>query len=321
MPRYGYIDSLLNNLAVDYSRKSREGLIAPLLFPRVPVGKPFGKYPVFDAESAFKVPDVELAGEQSQANILNVAGATQNYATSPRGLKSFISKDDLEFMDCPFRLYEKQAVERLTSKLELAQEKRVANKVLALPGCFTSLSGSGTAKTNKWTGTGEGSGGDSFGAVNDATGNMLFRPNLMILNEAVYDAIEYHPVLLAKLGEANLIKKVDEQTLAKLFRVDKVVIAKGKADFGKRNKDKSLTLSSVWGDCVALAYASAVWDEPCAGKTVAVKYRDADNQGFVVRTWDEADGGVLGGEFVQVAHDVDEMVVCKELIYTIKDIL
>jgi hypothetical protein len=224
-------------------------------------------------------------------------------------------------MDGPFRLYEKQAVERLTSKLELAQEKRVANKVLALPGRFTALSGSGTAKTNKWSASGGNTGGDPFGAVNDAIEQMLSRPNLMIINEAVYDAIEYHPVLLAKLGEANLIKKVDEQNLAKLFRVDKVVIAKGKADFGKRNKDKTLSLSSIWGDCVVLAYASSVWDEPCAGKTVSVKYREADNQGFVVRTWDEEDGGTLGGEFVQVAHDVDEMVVCKELIYTLKEVL
>jgi hypothetical protein len=96
MARYGYVDALLSNLAVDYSRKAREGLIAPLLFPRISVGKPSGKYPVFDAESAFKVPDVELAGEQSQANIFNAVGATQNYATSPRGLKSFISKDDLD---------------------------------------------------------------------------------------------------------------------------------------------------------------------------------------------------------------------------------
>jgi hypothetical protein len=73
---------------------------------------------------------------------------------------------------------------------------------------------------------------------------MFFRPNLLILPEAVYDAIEYRPHLLDKLGEANLIKKVDE-----------------------------------------------------------------------------ADGGILGGEYVQVAHDVTELVAAKDLVYSIKDVL
>jgi hypothetical protein len=59
----------------------------------------------------------------------------------------------------------------------------------------------------------------------------------------------------------------------------------------------------------------------CAGKTVSVNYPQADNNGFVVRTWDEEDGGVLGGEYVQVAHDTAELVVAPELIYSIKDVL
>jgi hypothetical protein len=40
-----------------------------------------------------------------------------------------------------------------------------------------------------------------------------------------------------------------------------------------------------------------------------------------VRTWDEEDGGMLGGEYVQVGHDVEELVVSKNLIYSIKDVL
>jgi hypothetical protein len=116
---------------------------------------------------------------------------------------------------------------------------------------------------------------------------MYFRPNLMVIPEAVYDAIEFHPRLLDKLGEANLIKKVDKANLAKLFRIDRVIIAKGKADFSKRNEGKTLTLSGIWGNNVVLSYTSDIWDEPCAGKTLIVNYPQADNSGYVVRTWDE----------------------------------
>ena len=62
---YGYISPLLSNLAVDYSIRAREGLVAPLIFPRIIAVKPTGKYAVFEAEDAFKVPDVKLAGERA----------------------------------------------------------------------------------------------------------------------------------------------------------------------------------------------------------------------------------------------------------------
>jgi hypothetical protein len=317
----GYVSPLLSNLAVDYSKQVRKGLIAPILFPRTTVGKPSGKYAVFSAENAYKVPDVTMAGERSRAAEFATSGKMKDYATSRYGLKSFIDKGDLEFMDGPFKLWERQKTEMLVSKLELAQEKRVADKVLGLAGRTTALAATGTTKANKWGNASNAAGGDPHAAVKDAIGKLFFRPNLMILSESVYDALEYHPRLLDKLGEANLIKKVDEANLAKLFRIDRVIISQGRADFGKRTADETLTVSSIWGNSVVLAYVSNVWDEPCAGKTVAVNYREADGQGYVVRTWDEEDGGILGGEYVQVAQDVAELVVAEDLIYALTDVV
>jgi hypothetical protein len=317
----GYVSSLLSNLAVDYSKEVRKGLIAPLLFPRVTVGKPSGKYATFSKENAYKVPDVTMAGERSRAAEFATSGKMKDYATSRYGLKSFIDKADLEFMDGPFKLWERQKTEILVSKLELAQEKRIADKVLSLSGRTTELSGTGTGKGNKWGGASASAGGDPHAAVKEAVAKLFFRPNTMILSESVFDAIEYHPRLIDKLGEANLIKKVDEANLAKLFRIDKVIIARGRADFGKRNADETLTVSGIWGNSVVLAYVSGVWDEPCAGKTVSVKYQEADGQGYVVRTWEEEDGGLLGGEYVQVGQDVAELVVAEDLIYSLTDVL
>jgi hypothetical protein len=241
--------------------------------------------------------------------------------TTAYGLKIFIDKADLEFMDGPFKMWERKKTEMVVSKLELAQEKRVADTLFALSGRSTTLSGTGTAKTDKWGSASASAGGDPHAAITEAIGQCFYRPNLMIIPEAVYDAIEYHPRLLDKLGEANLIKKVDETNLAKLFRIDRVIIAKGKADFGKRKADKTVTVSGIWGDNVVLAYTSDAWDDPCAGKTLAVRYTEADNQGWIVRAWDVEDGGLLGGEFVQVGHDVCELIVAKELVYAIKDVL
>jgi len=315
--KYGYIDPLLSNLAVDYSRLVREGLVGPIIFPRIPVPKPSGKYAKFDKDAAFKVPDTTMAGERSQANEFHVSQKTVNYATTPHGLKSFIDSADLEFMDGPFKLWEKRKAELLVSKLELSQERRIAQKVLNLSGRSTTLSGVGTAKTNKWA-NGQ---GDPFQSIKDGIAQLFFRPNVLLFNESVYDTLEYHPKLLEKLGEANLIKKVSEETLAKLFRIDRVIIAKGRADFGKTNSTGSVNPQNIWGDAVILAHTNDQWDQPCAGKTFSLQYKEADSEGYVVRTWDEEDGGVLGGEYVQVAHETEEVVVCEDLIYTIKDVL
>jgi len=100
-----------------------------------------------------------------------------------------------------------------------------------------------------------------------------------------------------------------------------VIISRGRADFGKPNEGGTTTPKSIWGDSVILAHTSDEWDQPCAGKTLALQYAEADGDGYVVRTWTEEDGGVLGGEYVQVAHETDEVIVSEDLVYTIKDVL
>jgi hypothetical protein len=308
----GYVSPLLSNLAVDYSATIREGLVGPLIFPRVPVDKPSGKYAYFAAEDAFKVPDVTMAGERSRANEFAASATMKPYATVPYGLKAFIDKADLEKMDGPFNLWERRKTELIVSKLELAQEKRIADAIYQLSGRSNTIAGG-----SKWAN----GGGNPFTDIQTAIGKLFFRPNIMLMQESVFDAIEYHPKLLEKLGEANMIKKVSETTLAQLFRIDRVIIAKGRADFTKRNAEKELTLSGIWGNNVVFGYTAEAWDAPCSGKTLTVKYTEADNQGYIVRTWDEEDGGLLGGEYVQVGHDVAELTVAPELLWTIKDVL
>jgi hypothetical protein len=110
-----------------------------------------------------------------------------------------------------------------------------------LAGRTTSLAGTGDEAANKWA-NGK---GDPVAAIKNGIAQCFFRPSTMVFNEAVYDALEYHPVLLKYLGEASLIKKVDEANLSKLFRIDKVIIAKGKADFGNRDEEGSVNPQSI----------------------------------------------------------------------------
>jgi hypothetical protein len=220
-------------------------------------------------------------------------------------------------MEGPFKEWEKRRVETIVSKLELAQEKRIAEKVKNIPGRSIALTGTGTAVGNKWK---DGK-GDPFAAIKEAMLKLFFRPNLMMFNEAVFDTLEYHPALISRLGEAYAVKKIDEATLAKLFRIDRVIIAKGRADFGKRDAAGSVEPKDIWGDSVVLAHTSNEWDSPCAGKNFCLKFAEADGAGYVVRTWENPANGMLGGDYIQVGHETDEVVVCPDLIYTIKEVL
>jgi hypothetical protein len=123
----GFVSPLLSNLASDYSTKVREGLVGPIIFPRIPVGKPSGKYATFSAETAFKVPDTTMAGERARAAEFATSGEMVSFATAAHGLKSFIDEADLWFMDGPFKLWVRGARWSCSRpKLELAQEKRIA---------------------------------------------------------------------------------------------------------------------------------------------------------------------------------------------------
>jgi hypothetical protein len=200
----------LSNLATDYARKAREGLVAPVLFPRIPAGKPSGKYAVFDAEPAYKAPDVTMAGERSRATEFASSGVMKSYAAGRCGLKPFIGRAGLEFLEGPFKLRERRKTGEPAGKLELAgrlepaQEKRIAAAVQP-------LSGRAAAPPAKRSG---------------AAGNP---------RTDIKDAVEYRPKLLEKPGGADMIKKAGGTALGKLFRIGRAVTAKGRADFGKRS--------------------------------------------------------------------------------------
>lgn len=314
----GYIDPLLTALTVDYSKGVREKLIGSMLFPRIKVPKSSGKYARFDKRNIMRVVDASMS-EDGYSRKLPYGGTMEPYSTTEQALHDDYDIADASQREGPFSIKDAQIVERIVTQLEINQEARIAAKVKALSGRYAALSGSGVAKTNKFTVSGASTGGDPFTAISDGIVACFWRPNLMIVAESVFDVLEYHPILLAKLGEANMIKKVNEETLAKLFRVQQVVVAQGKADFGKAKEDGSLNLTNLWGNSVILAYVDTRTDYPCAGKTLSVDYPEADSSGYIVRSWDEEKAGLRGKRFVQVGHDVDELVICSDLIYTLKD--
>jgi hypothetical protein len=79
--------------------------------------------------------------------------------------------------------------------------------------------------------------------------------------------------------------------------------------------------AGIRGSSAAPAYTGAAWDGPRAGKTLIVRYPQADNSGYAVRTRDGEDGGLLGGGYARAGQDAEELAVPPALLYTIKEVL
>jgi len=118
-----------------------------------------------------------------------------------------------------------------------------------------------------------------------------------------------------------MIKKINEETLAKLFRVNEVIIASGKGDNSKFNKNESVNPQLFWGNNVVFGFFDSRKDVPCSGKTFVVKYAESDGNGYVVRKWEESKKGILGGSEIQVGCNMDEYIVSNDLIYSIQDVI
>lgn len=323
MPRNNtFISPLLSSHAVDYARAFRGVLIYPHLFPIQMVSKPVSTYKTYTKEDIFNIPDTILGEEDGAANSVDSVGKKEGYVAEGHGLKKKIDEASNEVADEAFKEEEADAVEFVVDKLELAHEKRCAEKVNSLPSAnSTTLTGSGTEEGHKWTVDGDETGGNPYTAFKNAIKKMAIRPNKVVIPLPVFDVLEDHPVLIAKLGELKLMKIVNEETLGKMFRIKEVVIADTLGDIGNKKADGAVNLKSLWGNTVIFSHTSEKKDAPCAGKTFVVKYKEAKGNGYVVQKDFIKDSGIKGATLVRVAHDICIKIVAPDCMHAIKDVL
>lgn len=306
------VDKLLTGYAVDYSKRIAKGLVADILFPTVKVDEPSGKFQVFGID-AERIPDTALASNGGSAKAVSFKATTKQYSCEDHALKENVDKKKLEYTEGAFAVFEKKKVDIITKQLRLAREKKTKEKLFGVSGRSQALSGT-TGNTAKWAG----GKGEPVLVIKAAIEKLAYRPNTMVIAESVFDTLEFHPKVLAALGEINTIKQVTPEILGKIFRIENVLIAKGKADFGNRKADNTVASSSIWGNTIVLAYVSEEENEPCVGKTFKEK-QDAQGNEYLVRKWDSDEGGLKGSRTVQVGTSYDVNLVCEDMFWLIKD--
>lgn len=244
------IDLMLTNVSIQFKNP---GYIAEEVVPIIPVKLETSKYFVYD-KTRFDIPKT-LRAEQAQYARINWAPTTQTYSCNEHALEHLIDDRERQNAIEPLNL-DIDGTEIITDMILNDREQRVANMLTASANYthsnYSDLNGLATA----W---------DQFGTsdpIKDiaVTGRERVRansglyPNTLILSAKVASYLDQHPVIIDRLkyNAQGGVAVSYLDALAKIFKVDRVVI--GSALYRSSNENQTDALTDIWGNHAVLAY-------------------------------------------------------------------
>jgi hypothetical protein len=245
-----HIDAALTNLSVAYPSGN---LISQRLFPDLPVLKKSDKYYLLDASRRSISPTNTLRQPGTAAAETDFDVTTDTYTCDGHALAGVVPDEERENAD-PAIQPEVDKTEFITAQVMISQE------IEAKTALDASLTG---AKTSTPAGTWDNHvTGDPFAdvtvainAIEDATG---LTPNVMALDAKVFRALTRHPDIIDRIkytGTGDSPAIVSAKTIAELFQLEEVIIARAFKNIAVENQTASI--SRIWGSDVYLGYRAA----------------------------------------------------------------
>mgnify|MGYP006283507545 CR=1 FL=1 len=246
-PNQVHIDAALTNLSVGYRNPS---FIADALAPVVPVRKQSDKYFVYDsAREAFRASNDRRA-PGAEANEINFAISSDNYFCEDHALSSAIPDEERDNAD-PVIQPGIDRTEFLRSKIDLNKEIELSALLTdaSVVTQNTTLSG-----TDQWSDPDS----DPIAEVESRKATIMSAvqtlPNTLVLPYPVYAAVRVHQKVIDRLPHGSG-GAVDDQVLARLFDVDRVLIAR--AFQNTAAPGQAASMSYVWGKDALLCHVPA----------------------------------------------------------------
>lgn len=239
----GHIDAALSQYAQRYVNRE---LIADIVAPRVPVAKQSDKYWIWGREDqqGATVDDTRAPG----AGAIEVRKSLSNdlYFCPDHARKALIPHEEAANYEAGD--LRQEYIATIVSQILLAHEYRTA-ALMTTPGNFPSGNKVQLSSNDQWN-----SGDAAAQPVEDVmTGRDAIvaktgmKPNTLILGYQVYSGLKNNAALIERIKYTKL-GNPNEQDLAQLFEVDRVVIGQAikRTDAGVN--------SYVWGKHAILAY-------------------------------------------------------------------
>ncbi len=300
--KFGHIDKRLTDISIQYKQSEFR---ASAVFPELPVNKGSDKYLVYAKGNLFQNVNDEMS-KNGEADELQFAFSDATYSVKDRGLKGFVTQDDIDNADDPLQP-EADEVEVLTSVILLKREIRAK---AVIDGMSTNTASPAT----KWTFAA----GDPVSDIEAAANAMFKRPNTMVMSRPVWDLFKFNTNVLAKIGGGFTgLKVATEDMVRQLFGLQSFYVADAKKDANRQPKTASL--SYVWGKSTFMAYVDPRQSRKIItfGRLFAKKIGGGPT--FQVRTWPEPSKGVGGRKAIQVEHQSVEHMVSEDFGYHLTD--
>jgi len=243
-----HVDKVLSNVAVGYKP---EGFIADMLFPTVSVGKQSDIYLVHSRERKLRRQDTQRS-PGAEAHKVDFEIGSDTYYCTNYALKSSVTIEDKANADPAYQQsLLNSRVELLLDDLFLDREMRVATLVTA-----TANVGSSAAVESGWTG----SGATPLADINAAIDNVRYangvKPNGITFGPQAWDSFRRHSTVRDLiLGVNNGGGYVNEQQVASLLEVDKIMVAGSFKNIGAENQSEDIAV--VWDDHVLVTFTPA----------------------------------------------------------------
>lgn len=301
----------LSAIAIGYKNRDVD-LIADAVLPRIYKGAKKFAYTKYNQADAYTVPSTRV-GRKSEPTMVDFGGTLINDECVDWGLDDLVPNDEVQAWEASMRPASggpvsplAKSTSLLTGLIQLDREIRVANTVFAA-GTYPGSQQATLSGTGQWSDFVNSNPLDALLAALDVP---LFRPNTIVLGQAVWTKLRQHPKMVqAALGNNAGAGSISRQALADLLEIRNVLIGAGFVNTAR--KGQTPTMSRVWGKHCSLLYVSpdaADADQPTFGFTAQFGER-------IAGSIDEPKAGLRGGVRVRVGESVKEIVAAADVGY------
>ncbi len=280
LPSQIHRDRALENVSLQYKPT---GLIAEDVAPKVPVKRESDFYYVYSKDT-MAIPETRR-GMRSESNQATWNMSTSTYVLEEHALHDFVSDRERDNADSPVSP-DVDSTEITTQKVLLRREKDLATVVQTVGNWGTSVDFSATA-TLAWSSN---TTTTNPITVIDSLSSVILRqsgtrPNKLILTDEQFNAAKEHVSVVDRIKHTSA-DSVTPDMLAKLFRLEKILVATGVEHTAKEGIDTTTAMQFIWTDAAFLYYCP-----PNPGlKQASALYtlwKDAYSEPFKVERWRE----------------------------------
>ena len=301
--RQVHADARLTNVSVKYKNPQA---IWRMVMPVTRVMKRSNKYSIFDKSNTYSVLD-DSVSPHAMPNEIQWKVSEDNYSVEDRAFGMWVSNEEVENADAPLRPL-MNATESLTDRLELAQERRVAQLIMSSSTYVTSrvLNLTGEARWN-------GNAAHPITNVLDVIERPLMHANTLVFGHEAWTAFRQHiSVLRAVKGynnsrDASVGGLATKDEVKALLGVDNILV--GSCRYNSAKKGQTESFSYVWGKSVAALYVNP---GPLMPNTITFGTTFVQSDRRVMRSFDPKPG-VSGSHYIKASWNTDEKVIAQDL--------